>query len=179
MGKFLSGTVLGVLLSVTYVWYDWKPPEWFEFPDVLQRSLKAAATDDTLHDLDAASDVRQRALEVYFANQAERAAALDANLGHPILRALVRDRVRRRARVLRGLWSAYDTALSKPALREKLEVKHGTQATDQLKRRMLLAALREEPFLMRWIEKRRARPTEINVRELLRSVSRPGYGDRN
>ncbi len=171
MGKFLIGTIFGLVLSVAYVWYDAKLPDWLELPDTLQRSLKAAAADDTLFDLDAPLEMRRRALEIYLANQASRAATIDADLGHPILSELVRRRVRRQAQIKRGLWSAYDQALGKPALRETLVTKYGDVDDETLKQRMLLAAVREEPFLHSWILRYRSAPTEKNVRALLVEIS--------
>lgn len=171
MGRFLAGTVFGLVLSVSYVWYDVALPEWVELPDMFQRSLKAAATDDTLFDVNAPSDMRQRALEVYFATQAKRAAAVDASLGHPLLTALVVKRVRDRARVLNAQWSGYDKALAKPALRKVLVAKYGVADDDRLKRHMLLAALRERTFLINWIKRHRSAPDVKTVREIVREVS--------
>ena len=124
MGKFIAGAFFGLVLSVAYVWHGVKLPDWIELPEVLQGSLKTAATDNALYDLNAPADRRRRALEVYFANQAERASQIDQSLAHPILNELMRRRVKRRAQVLRGLWSAYDQALNKPALRKVLVKKH-------------------------------------------------------
>lgn len=167
MGKFLAGTVFGLILSIAYVWYGVQLPKWLELPDTFQRSLKAVVTDEALFDLEASDGRRRRALEIYFATQAQRAAALDADMGHPLLNEMTRRRAVRKARVLRGLWSAYDKAINQPELRKSLVKKHGETDDDTLKRRMLLAAVREEAFLFAWLEKHDSTPTVANVRELL------------
>lgn len=169
--KFISGTVFGLILSVAYVWYDAKLPDWLELPDTLQRSLKSAATDDALYDLDAPLDMRQRALEIYFANQAERAARLDAKLGHPILRELVRRRVVRRAQFMRNLWTGYGLQIEKASLRKVLVTKHGDVDDETLKRRMLMDALQDEAFLSGWLKSHRPAVSPENVYETLLEVS--------
>lgn len=78
---------------------------------------------------------------------------VDAEFGHPFLAALYRKRAIREARRLRGQWSAFDTALDKPALRERLEKKYGTTDATALKQAMLAEALQREPFLKSWLVK--------------------------
>lgn len=172
MRNFLFGSLFGMALSVAYVWYGVSLPKWLELPGAFQRSVKAAAVDETLYDLKAPADMRLRALEVFFENQAKRAAKLDAKLGHPILGQLETQRVRRKARMLRGLWSAYDVALDKPHLREALVRQHGDVSNELLKRRMLLKAVQKEEYLMGWLRRERKIPNEANVREVLAEVSR-------
>ncbi|MFT5509971.1 MAG: hypothetical protein ACI89J_003062, partial [Hyphomicrobiaceae bacterium] len=120
----------------------------------------------------APADMRRRALEVYFANQSKRMAAVEIELGFPLTSQIQRRRIGRAAQILRSMWSAFDKALSKPALRAALVKKHGDGNDEALKRRMLLAALREKPSLMSWIKKHHGIPTEANVREVLIDVSR-------
>ncbi|MEL7542859.1 MAG: hypothetical protein AAGJ70_03700, partial [Pseudomonadota bacterium] len=163
MSKFLAGTVCGLILSVAYVWYDIELPDWVKLPGTLQQSLRAAATDDTLFDLEAPAEMRRRALEIFFTNQARKASVLDAELGHPLMSELMRRRAQRRATVLRGLWSAYDKALEKPMLRDTLVRKHGALDNTALKRSMLLAALLEEKFLTTWIKRNHGPITETTV----------------
>jgi len=125
MLKFILGTLFGMAMSFVYVEYDYGLPDWVELPDTLQRNLATAVVDNRLYDLSESPRLQRRVLEVYFTNQGKRAASLDAKLGHPFLEALRKERVHREARKIRGLWSAYDTALSKPALRARLEEKYG------------------------------------------------------
>ena len=175
MWNFFAGTVFGLGLSVAYVWYDVSLPKWLELPGVFQESIKAAVADEALFDPNAPADMRRRALEVYFANQSKRMAAIEIELGYPLTSQIQRRRIGRAAQVLRSMWSAFDTALSKPSLRAALVKKHGDGSDEVLKRRMLLSALRKKPSLMSWIEKHHGAPTEGNVREVLIDVSRLRY----
>lgn len=172
MWNFVAGTVCGVMLSIAYVWYDVSPPDWLELPGLFQRSLKAAVVDEALVDPEVPEATRRRALEVYFANQAERAAALEAELGFPLTRAMQTRRVKRAAQRLLTRWSGLDELLKQPALREAMSQKHGTPDDDTLKRRMLMAALAEQPVLTAWLKERSRVPTEANVLEVLKKVGR-------
>lgn len=172
MWNFVAGTVCGVMLSIAYVWYDVSPPSWLELPDLFQRSLKAAVADEALVDPEVPEATRRRALEVYFANQAERAAALEAELGFPLTRAMQTRRVKRAAQRLLTRWAGLDELLKQPALREAMSQKHGAPDDDTLKRRMLMAALAEQPVLTAWLKERSRVPTETNVLEVLRDVGR-------
>ncbi|MEO0619935.1 MAG: hypothetical protein AAFZ01_11740, partial [Pseudomonadota bacterium] len=115
----------------------------------------------------ASETARTRALEVWFANQPKRAASLDRDLTHPLLRELERRRAIRRIRALRTLWSGYDTALEKPELRAVLERQHKTNDPDQLKRRMLLKAVREDAYVASWLTRRQGALTEGTVYEII------------
>ena len=172
MWNFVAGTVCGVMLSIGYVWYDVSPPSWLELPGLFQRSLKAAVVDEALVDPEVSEATRRRALEVYFANQAERAAALEAELGFPLTRAMQTRRVKRAAQRLLTRWSGYDEVLKQPALREAMSQKHGAPDDDMLKRRMLMEALAEQPVLTAWLKERSRVPTEANVLEVLKEVGR-------
>ena len=172
MWNFLAGTVCGVVLSISYVWYGVSLPDWLELPDTFKKSLNAAVVDDALLDPDIPEATRRRALEVYFANQAERAAALEAELGYPIIRALQNRQVKRVAQHLRAQWSGYDAALRQPALRATLSRKHGAADNDTLKRHMLMAALKEEPLLANWLKIHSRTPSASNALEIITEVSR-------
>ena len=172
MGKFILGALFGMAMSYAYVWYDVRLPDWVELPDLVKRNLATAVVDDRLYDLEASSSQRRRALEVYFTNQGPRAAKLDAQLGHPFLEAIRKKRVHREARITRGLWSAYDKALAKPNIRARLEEKYGTTDSQTLKRRMLLAAVREKTFLNAWITRDRGTPSETDVYGTVVELSR-------
>jgi hypothetical protein len=172
MWNFLAGTVCGVLLSVSYVWYDLSLPDWVELPDTFKKSLNAAIVDDALVDPDTPEATRRRALEVYFANQAERAAALEAELGSPLTRAMQFRRVKRAAQRLREQWSQYDVTLRQPAMREFKSRKHGTSNHDTLKRHMLMAALQEQPLLTKWLKAHSPEPSVSNVLEVVTDIAR-------
>jgi hypothetical protein len=172
MWNFLAGTVCGVVLSISYVWYDVALPEWAVLPDTVKKSLNAAAVDDALVDPAIPEATRRRALEVYFANQAERAAVLEAELGYPLTRAIQNRRLKRAAQRLRAQWSGYDEVLKQPALRETMSNKYGASDDDKLKRHMLMAALQEKPVLAKWLKSRARTPSASNVLELVTEVSR-------
>lgn len=172
MWNFLTGTICGVMLSISYVWYDVSLPDWIELPDAFKKSLNAAVVDDALVDPDIPEATRRRALEVYFANQAERAAALEAELGYPMTRAMQIRQVKRAAQRLQEQWSGYDMILSQPALRETRSLKYGASDDDTLKRRMLMAALAERPLLVKWIKTHSRTPSVSNVLEIVTQLSR-------
>jgi len=172
MGKFIAGTLFGIVLSVSYVWYDVDLPDWIRLPEMFQSGLKAALTQDTLVAQDAPADQRLRALEVYFASQPKRAANLDRQLGHPHLNALTFAYVRRKARQLDTKWTAYQKGLDAPSIRAALVRKHGTSDDALLKRRMLLLDLLDQPHLHQWLTHHRTTPTVQNVRELIVELAR-------
>lgn len=154
MLKFIFGVLFGAGLAFGYVRYQVELPEFMQLPDMLRGNLVTSAVESDLYDLDAALDVRRRALEIYLANRPERAVEIDGSFGHPFLEALYRHRAIREARLLKGQWSAFDMALGKPELRQRLEAVHGTADSETLKRKMLLAALgKSYPFLGRWLTK--------------------------
>ena len=172
MWNFVAGTICGVILSISYVWYDVSLPDWVELPHAFKKSLNAAVVDDALVDPDIPEATRRRALEVYFANQAERAAALEAELGYPLTRAMQIRRVKRAARRLQEQWSGYDVILSQPAVRETRSRKYGVSDDDTLKRHMLIAAMEEQPLLARWLKAHARAPSVSNVLEIVKEVSR-------
>lgn len=172
MWNFLAGTVCGVVLSISYVWYDISLPDWLELPGVFQKSLNAAVVDDALVDPDIPEATKRRALEVYFANQAQRAAALEAELGYPLTRAMQTGRLKRSAQRLRDQWSGYDALLKQPALREMLARKHAASDDDTIKRHMLMAALQDQPILAKWLKDHTPPPSVANVLEVITEVSR-------
>lgn len=172
MAKFLSGIVLGALLALGYVHYDWELPDALQLPARLQGNLISSATESELYDLDGDAATRQRALEVYFANRAEDAAKLDAQAGHPFLDALMRTRAQREARQLLMNPSGAEMALSKPALRAALERKYATTDVEVLKRAMLMEALQERTFLKAWLEKTDGVVTADNLAEKLARAAR-------
>lgn len=153
MLKFILGVLFGAGLAVGYVRYSIELPEYLQLTDKLRGNLVSTATEGELYDLGRDIETRRRALEIFFANRPDFAVRVDAEFGHPFLAALYRKRAIREARRLRGQWSAFDTALDKPALRERLEKKYGTTDATALKQAMLAEALQREPFLKSWLVK--------------------------
>jgi hypothetical protein len=152
MLKFILGVVFGAGLAIGYVKYNVELPEYLQLTEKLRGNLVSTATEGELYDLDRDIETRRRALEILFANRPDFAVEVDAEYRHPFLEALYRRKATRQARRLRSQWSAFDVGLSKPALRGKLETRHGTTDTETLKQRMLVAALDESyPFLKSWL----------------------------
>ncbi len=167
MLKFFTGTALGALLAFVFVRFGLEPPAIVKLPEKLKANLVTTAVEADLYDLNAADDVQERALKIYFDNRASDAAKLDAKAGHPFLTALHRERAQREARKLMAAWSAYDEVLAQPALRATLERKYGATEDNALKRAMLMDALGKEAFLKAWLERGRGEATVENVREVL------------
>jgi hypothetical protein len=172
MLKFILGVLFGAGLAIGYVRYNVELPEYLQLTDKLRGNLVSTATEFELYDLEQDLATRQRALEILFANRAEFAVEVDAEFGHPFLKSLYRRQAIREARLLRGQWSAYDTALAQPALKARLEQVHGTADSEVLKQRMLASALEKDyPFLKSWLEKNGEPSSEA---ELLGTLKRVG-----
>lgn len=152
MWKFILGLLAGAVLSLGYVRYNLQLPEFLQIPGLLKGNIVSTATETELYALDAEPAAAQRALEVYFANRAQEAAAIDADAGHPFLAALHHNRAVRASRQLSAVWSGFDDALALDALRQTLEQRHGTSDTQQLKEAMLWEKLQDDPWLAAWLE---------------------------
>jgi hypothetical protein len=150
--KFILGTLMGAALAVGFVRYEIQLPAWLQLPARLEGNLISTAIEADLFDLKRDEDSRRRALEIYFANRAEAAVAVDREAGHPFLRSLYRARASREARQLLARRSAVDQALAQPALKSALERKHGTSDEAAIKRATLAEGLDRLPFLKSWLE---------------------------
>lgn len=167
MLKFFTGTAMGALLAFVFVRFGLEPPAITKLPEKLKANLVTTAVEADLYDLNAADDVHERALKIYFDNRASDAAKLDAAAGHPFLTALHRERARREAAKLIAAWDAYDDVLAQPALRATLERKYGASDDDALKRAMLMDALGKEAFLKAWLERGHGAIAVETVRSVL------------
>ena len=67
-------------------------------PETLRANLVSTAVESQIFDLSAAADVRRRALEIYIQSRPAHTAAVDAEMGHPLLAALQRRRAMIEAR---------------------------------------------------------------------------------
>ncbi len=132
MWNFLVGTVCGVVLRFPTSGTTFHCPTGLSCLTPSRRASNAAVVDDALIDPDIPEATRRRALEVYFANQGNAPAALEAELGYPLTRAMQNRRVKRAAQRLRAEWSKYDETLRQPALREAMSRKHGVSDDDVL-----------------------------------------------
>lgn len=151
MWRFLAGVLIGALLAIGYVRFNLELPRILQLPDALRGGFISSATEEELYALSGDNEKRLRALEIYFANRASDAAALDALAGHPFLQALHQARARREAHQLMTRWSGFDKVLDQPALRQALERKYGLTDAEELKLRMLLDELGQTPFLKGWL----------------------------
>ncbi len=171
MLKFILGVLFGAGLAVGYVRYNVELPEYLQLTDKLRGNLVSTATEFELYDLEQDLATRQRALEILFANRAEFAVEVDAEFGHPFLKSLYRRQAIREARLLRGQWSAYGTALAQPALKARLEQVHGSEDSEVLQQRMLASALEKDyPFLKSWMEKNGEPSGEAELLDTLKSI---------
>ena len=177
MLKFLLGTAIGALLAFVFVRYDLEPPAILDVPEKVKKTVIATAVEGDLYDLSRDEETRTRALEVYFKTRASAAAKVDADAGHPFLKALYRGRASREARLLLAQSPAFDRALEQPALRRALEHKHAATEPDELKRAMLWEALARKPFLKAWLEQADTETTLETVQERLEAVAQPPEPD--
>lgn len=152
MRQFLGGVAAGVLLSWSYVYWDWELPGVLNLPKMLRGNLVSTAVEDALYDLNADAGEQQRALKVLFENRADFAAQMDADAGHPFIAALRRHRAVREARQLLSVLAAHKEALNQPGLRAALERKHNTSETSLLLERMSSDSLDGQSFLKSWLE---------------------------
>ncbi len=171
MLKFILGIVFGMAMSIGYVWFDLSLPRWMQLPETLRSNLVSTATETDLYALDGDAERRRRALEVYFAYRAARAAEIDADTGHPFLTALHAKRARHEAALLLAGDRGYDAMLAQPALRATLERRFATASPETLKERLLAEALEKKPFLKSWLSQRtEAPPQPMPLRDTLRAL---------
>ena len=172
MLKFILGIVFGVACALGYVRWGSGSFEYLSFPDKLRGGIVAGAIESELYNLEKSEAVRERALEVLFQNRADFAVRVEKEMGYPFLKALHRRKVIRDARILRGQWQAFDTALGKPALRAAYSEKYGTGDLDALKRAMLWNAFQDKEFLAAWIKRNHGSVMPETLMATLQELSR-------
>lgn len=170
--KYIAGAVLGILITVGYTRLGFMTPAILEIPGKLKGNVISSAAEYDLYDLTQPIEVRERALEVFFGNRPKFAVEVDAEFDHSFLKLLYRKRVIREARQLRMQWSAYDTALEKPSLREVYQRKYGTNETIALKQSMLMDAYLEKEFLVEWVKRNREPVNNENLLQTLEELGR-------
>lgn len=151
MWKFLAGIVAGTAVAILYVLFNVQLPAVLQLPALVRGGAITTTTEAQLYDPQSDNPARLRALEVYFANRAQDAAAVDADAGHPFLETLHRARGRQEAQRLSTKWEAYDQVLAQPALRGALEREYREVDTIALKQAMLWEAQNEYLFLKQWL----------------------------
>jgi len=153
--RFMVGVLFGVFMTFAYTRYAWKMPEVVQLPAKITEAAISTTAAVDLFSPTAADDVRQRAFTVMMSQQADDFAAIDKELGSPLMEEVLRREAVRESKLLKHQMSAYQVALDQPALRKTLERKHGRTGDDEeLKRRMLLSAIREEGFTNWYLQKR-------------------------
>lgn len=151
IGKFLGGLAVGVALTYAYTRYRWEMPAVVQLPATVTSSVISATADSDLHNWDLPFEVRQRAAAVILGQNPDRFIALDNATDHVLMHEMQRQRAVRRAMITKQKWSAYDMALDKPALRQRLEQKYRTSDDELLKRRMLANDIDDEPILLGYL----------------------------
>ena len=172
MLKFVGGLLFGMLMSVSYVRWNYSLPEFLQLPELVKNAAVVIASDDVLYDLDKPIATRRRALEAFFQHQPKMAVKIDARFGHAFLNNLYRRKVIRNARQLRAMWNAFDKALARAPLRKALEKKHGTTDPLALKQAMLMEAFLKRDFLVQWIRHNEAPVTRQTLLPMLIRLGR-------
>ena len=154
IGKFLVGMLAGVALTGLYVRFGYKLPGILGLGKKLSENAIVTTAEIDLYDHEQAEDVRKRALAVVIGQRPELFMELDASGGNRIYEEVLRRKAVREAKLLKGRLTAYDAALSKPALRRHFEKKHRVSGTETLKRSMLKSDLRDEDYLYGYLTRR-------------------------
>lgn len=151
--KIVCGALMGVALTWAYVRFG------FELPGVARIGAKVtseaviATAEVDLYDVHAPLQTRQRALAVVMGQKPELFIEVDGALGNQFFEEVIRRKAVRQAKLLKGRLRAYDMALDKPALRAMYEKRFHVKDTEILKRRMLLADVRDEEILHRYLKR--------------------------
>jgi len=169
--KFIGGVLLGVVLTFVYVRYSWTLPEVAQLPGKITEAAIVATAEMDLFNPEASDDVRRRALSVVMSHQAGEFVELDHELGDPLMEEVLRRKAFRETKLLKHQMTAYEAAMDKPALRQALERKHGkTNDNEELKRRMLLSAIRSEEFSSWYLRRQFPQLTERDWVDLVLNV---------
>jgi hypothetical protein len=152
--KFVCGVMIGVVLSWAYVRFGFTLPGILGWTGKVSSEAIVMTAEGTLYDPHATADVRKRALAVIVGQKPSLFLEIDAALDNRFYEEALRRKAVRKAQLIRSETSGYDVALSKPALRKVLETKHGATDDDSLKRRMLIARIRDDEFLNSYLTRR-------------------------
>lgn len=153
LGKLIVGALIGAGVTYAYVRFGYKPPAVVQLAERVTDGAVSTTATMSLYNPDANEDERHRALAVYLGKEPEVLIEIDRELDGRIMDEVLRRKALRQAKLLKHQMTAYDAALARPALREVLEKKYGASGDDQLKRRMLAAAIRKEEFLYWYLQR--------------------------
>ncbi len=154
LGKFLGGLAVGVVLTYAYTRYRWEMPAVVQLPATVTSSVISATADSDLYNWDLPFEVRQRAAAIILGQNPDRFVELDNATDHVLMYEMQRQRAVRLAMIAKQKFSAYQVALDKPALRERLERKYGTTESEQLKRQMLADDIAGDAILTGYLRDR-------------------------
>ena len=153
--KFMGGVLLGVTMTFVYVRYAWTMPKVAQLPVKLTEAAVVTTAAMDLFSPRSSDDVRRRALSVVMSQKSAEFVEIDHELGSPLMEEVLRREAFRESKLLKYQMPAYRMALDQPALRKALERKHGrTEDDEELKRRMLLSAIREKEFTSWYLQTR-------------------------
>ncbi|MEM1062240.1 MAG: hypothetical protein AAGJ97_07925 [Planctomycetota bacterium] len=160
-GGYLAGLLTGVVLSVLYVRFDWRPPAVVTLPGKVQDFAIAATADLDLSDPTRPVDVRRRALATVLATNPDLVIELDDETDGGLLAAWDARQARREARTLVLRDDAIDRALRHDALRRSLA-------------RSLDAAAADEPFVSVILDRTDETEGDRPLIERVRRIARAG-----
>ncbi len=153
LGKLVLGALIGAGITYAYVRFGYKPPAVVQLAEKVTDGAVATTASISLYSPTASDEERLRALSVYLSKEPGVLLDINRELDDRIMQEVLRRKALNQAKVLKHQMTAYEGALARPALREVLQQKYGVTDDDQLKRRMLAAAIRKDEFLY-WYLKR-------------------------
>lgn len=146
--RFVFGILFGIGLTYAYVRFGYQLPGVFTLGNKLVDEAAITTAEVDLYDFSQPLEVRERALSVVLSHHDGLLLELNRDADQLLLREVLRRKATREMRLLKQQHGAYDMAMDKPALRDVLERKHGTNDEELLKQRMLLAAFHDNEFLV-------------------------------
>ena len=145
--KFLTGLLVGVGMTWGYVRFGFQLPGVVGLPGKVTSAAISVTADADLENWDLPLRSRQRAAAVILGQNPDQLIALDESLDHAILSEMLRLKATRRAKIAKATYSAYDTALQQPAIREQYERRYGTTDAEVIKQKWLQRDVSEDEFL--------------------------------
>lgn len=152
-GKFVVGLCVGIGITYAYVRVGYKPPAVVRLANTVTSEASVATAELTLYSPTATDAERHRAMAIVLGNRPELLIDVNNELRGSVLAEVLRYKALRGAKLLKQQAGAYSRALAQPAVRRRLEAKHGVRETGPLKRRMLAAAIRKDEFLSWYLQR--------------------------
>ena len=165
--KYVGAVVFGIAITYAYVHFGYEPPPALQIAGKAKSEAIVATAEFDLYSPVADDNMRQRAMAVVLGQQPELLIELNQELDNQILFELLRRKALRKAKQLKQEMSAYDKALDQPALRARLEAKYNVADTHRLKHSMMLAAIKDTPFLYWYLKNQFPVSTEDGFVEIV------------